>query len=198
MRKITLLFLLMVNLNAFAQTSPYEALGQGLGSLIGILVESFSNSKEPIQQDVSPAPQNSQSNQELDSFWRIEASKAKKELCGDPDFANFFKKTPCDVADMQAKNFSDSSFIKPADAKNLALISYFYENIARLESTGFIANFKPADKGFALSKVRLKESEDFSALLVKLGEKKITWGQFNTKRVELHDAEVDGYVRILH
>lgn len=197
MRKITYIFLLTLSLNAFAQSSPYEGVGQALGSLIGVIVESLSKPKDSVGIEPSPPLQNSPSNTEVDPFWTLEVSKAKIELCSEPDFSSFFKKTPCDLANMQAKNLSDSSFITALEARHLHLISVKYQNIADLESAAYIANFKPAEKGLRLSRIRLKESDKFSDLLLKLDKKKITWGQFNTQRVELDDAAITQYVELL-
>lgn len=197
MRKIASIFLLTLSLNAFAQSSPYEGVGQALGSLIGVIVESLSRPKDSVQIEPSPPMQNSSSNTEVDPFWRLEASRIKRELCSEPDFSGFFKKTPCDIANMQTKNLSDPSLITTVEAKYLPLISVMYQRIADLESTAYIANFKPADKGLRLSSIRLKEFDKLSDLLQKLDEKKITWGQFNTQRVQLDDAVITQYVELL-
>lgn len=196
MKRLFLLLALLFALNVNAQNSPYEAAGQGLGTLIGVIIDAFSTPKGMPSNDPTLDSTVSKQTETFDSYWKNQAKKEKLELCLDSDFQRFFMKTPCDLAKMTSKQLNDASFAATADIKNIELIESKYLFIAELEAHDYLANTKPINKAIELSNLRKKESEDFLSLIDKLSFRKITWGEFNYERLKLSSAYADMYVKI--
>lgn len=196
MKRLFVLLVLLCTLNANAQNSPYEAAGQGLGALIGVIVDAFSTPKGTPSNDPTLDSGVTKQTERYDPYWKNQAKKEKLELCLDSDFQRFFIKTPCDLVKMTSKQLNDASFAATADIKNIELIEYKYLFIADLEADDYLANTKPINKAIELSNLRKKESEDFLGLMDKLSFRKITWGEFNQERLKLSSAYADKYVKI--
>lgn len=196
MKRLFLSLALLIALNVNAQNSQYEAAGQGLGTLIGVIIDAFSTPKGAPANDPTLGSSVTKQTERYDPYWKNQAKKEKLELCLDSDFQRFFIKTPCDLAKMTNKQLNDASFAATADTKDIELIKYKYLFISDLEADDYLANTKPTNKAIELSNLRKKESEDFLSLIDKLSFRKITWGEFNQERLKLSSAYADKYVKI--
>lgn len=196
MKRLFVLLVLLFTLNVNAQNSQYEAIGQGLGALIGVIIEAFSTPEETMSNDSISDSMTAKQAKKFDPYWMGQATKEKLELCLNVDFQSFFDKTPCDLAKMTNKQLNDNSFVAGADIKNIELLESKYLFIADLEADNYLANTKPLNKAMELSNLRKKEAQEFLSLIDKLSMRKITWGEFNYERLKLSSAYADMYAKI--
>lgn len=134
------------------------------------------------------------SNQSTSNF-KDETSKWLTEyranVCSLPELKNLFEKTPCGVAQFSIAQLRNQEYVSDEDRK--AFEQFDSKNQPyRLRAIEINENLiRPPSAGQALAALLKKNYENQQSSQLDLLDKKITWGQYNTRRKE----SIENYAR---
>jgi hypothetical protein len=112
------------------------------------------------------------------------------KICGNPQFAPYYRKTPCRATEITFQQLSDPSKMSPAEKEIFpevrgALEAYASEVMDAQRKYGGAAGARRADQFATTFKSRYdKNNLDLYSGL-------ITWGEFNRRRQEIYNDEMN-------